>query len=313
MQKKSQKRKTKGMYLPEIMALLLLIILRCMAFFLVGMEPCGDIQLYEMGVELMTGSEISQLSHNASYVYVCILSVFMRFLGNKWMSVAALQLFLQTIVVVVFFYGIRRLFGRTSSVVFFVLIAIAPKFVFGFKRITPELLPEIFIGMMLVTISGFLSSYAEKRKFKIVFYGLTTGLAVGAFLWLDVFGCFFGMQFQILEVIERLILIFILAVCAIIPYISVCLHGVKQHSDKMSCKGKPMVAIDYNEKEQTEVTEENKVSNEKQASSEIQYIPNPLPLPKKHVKREIKFDYEPPEELMKFDYELQKGQEDFDI
>lgn len=313
MQKTSQKRKTKGAYLPELMALLLLVILRCIAFFLDGMKPCGDMQLYEMAVELMTGSEISHLSNNASYVYVCILSAFMRFLGNKWMSVATLQFFLQSIVVVLFFFGIRRLFGRASSVVFFVLMSVAPKFLFGFNRITPELLPEICMGMTLVALSGFLSAYAEKRKFKVAFYGLMIGVAIGAFLWLDVYGCFLGMQLQPLVVIERLILFYILAVCAVIPYISVRLRGIKQHSDKVSYKEKPIRAIDYKEKEQTEVTEENRVSNEKQASNEIQYIPNPLPLPKKHVKREIKFDYEPPEELMKFDYELQEGQEDFDI
>lgn len=47
--------------------------------------------------------------------------------------------------------------------------------------------------------------------------------------------------------------------------------------------------------------------------NEIQYIPNPLPLPKKHVKKEIQFDYDPPDELMKFDHELEAGKDEFDI
>ena len=47
-----------------------------------------------------------------------------------------------------------------------------------------------------------------------------------------------------------LILFYILAVCAVIPYISVRLRGIKQHSDKVSYKEKPIRAIDYKEKEQ---------------------------------------------------------------
>ena len=43
------------------------------------------------------------------------------------------------------------------------------------------------------------------------------------------------------------------------------------------------------------------------------FIPNPLPLPKKHVKKEINFDYEPTPEEMKYDYELKAGEEEYDI
>lgn len=46
---------------------------------------------------------------------------------------------------------------------------------------------------------------------------------------------------------------------------------------------------------------------------EINYIPNPLPLPKKHVKKAIRFDLEPAPEQMKFDWELQEGKDDFDL
>ncbi len=45
---------------------------------------------------------------------------------------------------------------------------------------------------------------------------------------------------------------------------------------------------------------------------EINYIPNPLPLPKKHVKKVIGFDYEPVPEQMMFDMEPEDG-DDFDL
>jgi len=58
----------------------------------------------------------------------------------------------------------------------------------------------------------------------------------------------------------------------------------------------------------TEKSPENKNDG-----SEIKYIPNPLPLPKKHVKKEIAFDFEPKPSQMKFDKEPGPGEDDFDI
>ncbi len=46
---------------------------------------------------------------------------------------------------------------------------------------------------------------------------------------------------------------------------------------------------------------------------EIHYIPNPLPLPRKHVKKEIGFDFEPAPEMLEFDVELKDGEDDFDF
>ncbi len=42
------------------------------------------------------------------------------------------------------------------------------------------------------------------------------------------------------------------------------------------------------------------------------FIENPLPLPKKHVKREMDYEYPVPEEDMKFDIEVDET-DDFDI
>ena len=46
---------------------------------------------------------------------------------------------------------------------------------------------------------------------------------------------------------------------------------------------------------------------------EIHYIPNPLPLPRTHVKKEIGFDFEPAPEMLEFDVELKDGEDDFDF
>ena len=44
----------------------------------------------------------------------------------------------------------------------------------------------------------------------------------------------------------------------------------------------------------------------------IQYIENPLPLPKKHVKKTMDYKFEPEEHLMKYDIEVSET-DDFDV
>lgn len=48
------------------------------------------------------------------------------------------------------------------------------------------------------------------------------------------------------------------------------------------------------------------------AEEPIKYIENPLPLPKKHVRREMDYDYQVADNKMKFDIEI-SDEDEFDI
>ncbi len=63
------------------------------------------------------------------------------------------------------------------------------------------------------------------------------------------------------------------------------------------------------EKLQGENTEEIKMQ---EAPKQVKYIENPLPLPKKHVKKTLEYSVEPPEERMHFDIEISE-EDDFDL
>lgn len=52
---------------------------------------------------------------------------------------------------------------------------------------------------------------------------------------------------------------------------------------------------------------------EKQEIREIAYIPNPLPLPKKHVKKEMDYAFEPEKEQMHYDLNNYRVEDDYDI
>lgn len=58
--------------------------------------------------------------------------------------------------------------------------------------------------------------------------------------------------------------------------------------------------------------EEKTVKPEEVKTETIELIENPLPLPKKHEKREMDYQYQVAEDKMKFDVEVADG-DDFDI
>ena len=64
--------------------------------------------------------------------------------------------------------------------------------------------------------------------------------------------------------------------------------------------------------EQTTGTLPEKAKDMKKDDANINYIPNPLPLPKKHVKKELGFDYELMPEQMEFDLDSKKENDDYD-
>ena len=60
----------------------------------------------------------------------------------------------------------------------------------------------------------------------------------------------------------------------------------------------------------TEIAEKN--AAEEQPREKPRYIENPLPVPKKHVKREMNYDHEVSESAMHFDIEITE-EDDFEI
>lgn len=53
--------------------------------------------------------------------------------------------------------------------------------------------------------------------------------------------------------------------------------------------------------------------NDDKDKKQINYIPNPLPLPKKHVKKEMTYAFEPSPDMMHYDYNNYRFDDDYDL
>lgn len=73
---------------------------------------------------------------------------------------------------------------------------------------------------------------------------------------------------------------------------------------------------DRRKKVEPVITRQEEEKTEREEKTEIpvvNLIPNPLPVPKKHVKKEMNYAFEPPKELMHYDYNNYRAEDDYDL
>ena len=63
----------------------------------------------------------------------------------------------------------------------------------------------------------------------------------------------------------------------------------------------------------TENNNESDNNIEPEVMKPINFIPNPLPLPKKHVKKEMNYAFEPSSDMMHYDYNNYRFDDDYDL
>lgn len=291
MQKNNQNRKRIIGYLPEIFLWLLLVAVWGVLAGAPQMGAYEKLPLYEAAAELMSGKKMPPITYHVSYAYIWMLSAFMSFLGTKWTAVAALWLFLQAAMAILWFRSVRCLFGRTASAACLLFLAVLSKMLWEPEWISPGLLTGILFGLAAASLSAVKAMRQRKYLVRAVLFAM-----LAAF--------FAGMAVCFSNLFDCLTFAAVFALCAFISGIGYLLCGRKSLPTEIKKEQRHM---------KEKATDDRKETEEETDSKTIQYIPNPLPLPKKHVKREIKFDYEPPAERMQFDYEMKKGQEDFDI
>lgn len=448
MQNTKEKDRRYKDWLPELAAVMLLAVQRVAAVSIYGLTLAGDLSLYELA-EIAGAAGITRLPHTASYAYTCILSVFLRFLGNKWAIAVMLQSVLLFAVSLLFFFLTRRMYGRWAAFAFLLLLAVVPEFWTGYQRLAPDSLLLLLTGILLWLYISLLPDTEKRSLWASGFAAAAVGIAAGLLIWMDVIGLVFvaamvvvlclGHQKQthlqklfsvtgmlvgavgawllltwgerqmlystetamtessLLEMVQQYISLYtehmqpmtlqcedyisllaallmcillllsafgsawvnveltgfiiltlcgsaglhlmnmtcvsynwimlvfwLLACCGILQYVLV-LCGRKRKESKNEQpmqKAENSQSAECDQKKRSEKEAESSQSikcdqNEKEQKTvptgTVHYIPNPLPLPKKHEKKEMKFDYEPLPEQMKFDYEPKADEEDYDL
>ena len=312
---------------------------------------------------------------NQESLYIQVLSVFFSFLGNKEELVLIINLILQLLGIVFFFYGAKRLCSyKLSMMVLFASIvtsiAVYPLnidtpmhliwmlcgfifwlctyFIGNFKGMYAKyILPGIIIGISCyVDIAGFFlfvavsllllisKAYSRKDKFlQFILYVLCVinGFFVMFYLWNNL--AFNNRLFiQWLEdrlspfyteigLYQNVSMGILLIICIIFSLVSISSsEDIVADNVVENVAIKESISMSTNDTNSQEiVTEKNNInaSLEKRVEREdvkpINYIPNPLPLPKKHVKKEMNYAFEPSPDMMHYDYNNYRFDDDYDL
>ena len=149
-------------------------------------------------------------------------------------------------------------------------------------------------------------------------YGVSGGL-LPLFVWAALAGlglqnCMFGDRARVMQAILEQINTEAEAAMAAEPTAETTGGTVTEIAAETTEKMKEPITPETTEKTKVPTTPETEagMTAATQEKTTANYIENPLPLPKKHVKRELDYQYEVPEEKMKYDVEVADG-DDYDI
>lgn len=149
-----------------------------------GLEGLG----YFEAAKVVEGHQVPQVVHGASYLYLHLLHLLFRFLGNKAVLGVWLQILLQLVEAMLLYVAVRKLAGRLPGLVALGLLMCSDHWARGVRELSPEGLffCLFFLGLILTT-----AWMGERTRMPGVFLaGAWTGLAG----YLDISGFLLGVM-----------------------------------------------------------------------------------------------------------------------
>ncbi len=146
-----------------------------------------DMSYFKLA-QVGSGSSFPSIQHGMSMLYLYVLSFFMSFLGNKIMTAVVLQIFLQTVSIIVMYFAVKLWTGRIPA--FFVCAVYAFSSLINEKlyEANPECLLFLIWCLMLLLCGAYCRSTIKNKDKKMFIPAVLLGAAVGTVCYLDIFG-----------------------------------------------------------------------------------------------------------------------------
>lgn len=139
---------------------------------------------------MVTGNSVPVIAYGAQYLYVLLLRAVFYLMGNHFVAGVILQLSLQMIAAVVWYFAVRRLFGVIPAAVFFAGIMLLPQSIQAGLTLSPKMLYALLYGIVLLMSGRFLGR--QKRGLPLQWYSwlhtVFTGIGIGLLSYLDIMG-----------------------------------------------------------------------------------------------------------------------------
>lgn len=132
----------------------------------------ANSEFYDMAA-VKAGEGVPALAHGASYIYTVFLSFILSFTGNKVVAGVFLQFFLEIVVILALYWGVRLLTGRIEAACVMAVMTFASGFCEEMFSLTPEVLYLLLYAAGILLLGFCTRRY---RLVSILLFGAYSGL-----------------------------------------------------------------------------------------------------------------------------------------
>ncbi len=150
----------------------------------------GDQEAAYFEVAKVTGMPISPVAHGVQYYYLLLLRGLFLISGNFFVAGIILQVSLQCIAGIIWYFIVRKYAGSLAGIVFLSIIMLFPNSIHAAITYSPKILYLIMFGVVLAAIGSITGSIQKNKDrnagfwIKLIF----TGILTGALVYLDITG-----------------------------------------------------------------------------------------------------------------------------
>lgn len=138
----------------------------------------------------VTGEPVIPIAHGAQYLYVLLLRGLFILVGNHFTAGIILQIFLQALAALIWYFGIRRISGPVASLLYMAGIMLLPASIQEGLTYSPKMLYLLLCGIVFLMSGRALRR--QKKGTPLKWYAwlqtVLLGVGIGVLTYLDVSG-----------------------------------------------------------------------------------------------------------------------------
>ncbi len=159
-------------------------------FRIVNMEYAGESASYYDVAKVTEDGGIPEVTHGATFFYVCLLRILFTVVGNKWIAGIWLQVVLQILAAILLYVAVRKLAGAVSGLILLAMMMLLSTEVMRGLTYSPHMFYLCIYAIGLLGVAIFLDRQAHgARGFgRDALLLLFVGAWVGIVCYLDVTG-----------------------------------------------------------------------------------------------------------------------------
>ncbi|HKM33790.1 MAG TPA: hypothetical protein VJY54_03505 [Lachnospiraceae bacterium] len=153
----------------------------------------------------VTGEAIKPVAHGVQYFYLILLRWVFLITGNFFTVGIILQICLQCLATLIWYFVIRKYAGSLASVIFLSIIMLLPENIKAAITYSPKMLYLLLLGIALSFIAKITEINQRNGSLKWDFWIklIFTGCLMGAFTYLDVTGLILGIPVIFICFLEK--------------------------------------------------------------------------------------------------------------